>query len=112
MIFVFKKIKCVNKLFLLLFFAETYHNETSIAVFNGTTANLDDFYKSLFMSGFNEIEEYDGNYSLLLDVRPHMAALNINVFDPPEFHITAIYNDTTQHSLPILVNLLNNALYR
>lgn len=66
------------------------------------------------MSGFNEIEEYDGNYSLLLDVRPHMAALNINKWDmaESEFKMTAIYNDTTQHSLPILMNLLDNAMYR
>lgn len=41
-----------------------------------------------------------------------MAALNINVFDIPNFSITTIYNDTAQHSLPIIINLINNAVYR
>lgn len=66
----------------------------------------------LLKSGFEDIERYNGNYSLLLEVKPHMAALNINVFDPPVFNVTLIYNDTMQHSLPILMNLFNNALYR
>mgnify|MGYP007016984020 FL=1 len=86
--------------------------ETNLAVYNGSDTNLDQFYKMLLMSGFDDIEKYNGNYSLLLEVKPHMAALNINVFEPPFFNITAIYNDTMQHSLPILMNLLNNALYR
>ncbi|EEB12939.1 predicted protein [Pediculus humanus corporis] len=93
-------------------FGETYLKETNLAVYNGSDTNLDQFYKMLLMSGFDDIEKYNGNYSLLLEVKPHMAALNINVFEPPFFNITAIYNDTMQHSLPILMNLLNNALYR
>lgn len=86
--------------------------ETNIAIFNGTDANLDNFYKALLISGFKDIEEYNGNYSLLLDIKPHMAALNVNIFEDPEFHFTLIYNDTAQHSLPVIVNILNNAMYR
>ncbi|KAK6641556.1 hypothetical protein RUM44_013268 [Polyplax serrata] len=92
--------------------AETYIKETNLAVYNGSGGNLDQFYKMLLKSGFEDIERYNGNYSLLLEVKPHMAALNINVFDPPVFNVTLIYNDTMQHSLPILMNLFNNALYR
>jgi ATP-binding cassette subfamily A (ABC1) protein 5 len=43
---------------------------------------------------------------------PHMAALNVNVWEIPEINITTIYNDTAQHSLPIVINLLSNAFYR
>lgn len=55
---------------------------------------------------------YNGNFSLLLDMAPHMAALNVNVWEMPEISITTIYNDTAQHSLPIVINLLSNAFYR
>jgi hypothetical protein len=41
-----------------------------------------------------------------------MAALNVNVWEMPEISITTIYNDTAQHSLPIVINLLSNAFYR
>lgn len=84
----------------------------NLAVYNGTDSNLDQFYTMLLNSGFMDIEKYNGNYSLLLEIKPHMAALNVNLYDPPRFQITAIYNDTMQHSLPILMNLLSNALYR
>jgi ATP-binding cassette subfamily A (ABC1) protein 5 len=63
-------------------------------------------------NGSSFVDLYNGNFSLLLDLAPHMAALNVNVWEMPEINITTIYNDTAQHSLPIVINLLSNAFYR
>lgn len=58
------------------------------------------------------IEEYDGNFSNLLNIAPHIAAFNINDYNLPEMDLNVIYNDTMQHSLPVLMNILSNAYYR
>jgi ATP-binding cassette subfamily A (ABC1) protein 5 len=68
--------------------------------------------KALEESGSSSVDLYNGNFSLLLDLAPHMGALNINMWEKPDFSITTIYNDTAQHSLPIVINLLSNAFYR
>lgn len=90
----------------------TYGSQTTFAVFNGSSQNLDGFYQQLSHIGVKQIDEYDGNFSLLLEMSPHMAALNINSFTYPEYSITVIYNDTAQHSLPVVINLISNGLYR
>lgn len=41
-----------------------------------------------------------------------MAAFNINSISWTNVSITTLYNDTTQHSLPILLNLISNSLLR
>jgi len=92
-------------------FSATYP-DMRLAFLNGTDSNLDPFFTALSKVGFTDITEYDGNYSSLLELKPHIAAFNVNVFNENAWEITAIYNDTTQHSLPIMVNLLNNAIYR
>lgn len=58
------------------------------------------------------IEEYDGNYANLLKNAPHVAAFNINDYTFPKMNLTIVYNDTMQHSLPILLNVLLNTYYR
>ncbi|XP_053669271.1 cholesterol transporter ABCA5-like [Anopheles marshallii] len=60
----------------------------------------------------NVTEDYNGNFSLLLDIAPHMAAFNVNVISWSNVSITTLYNDTTQHSLPIILNLISNTLLR
>lgn len=91
----------------------TYGNEsTGFAVFNGSETNLEPFLNELLRLGVSGVDMYDGNYSKLLRIAPHMAALNINTFAAPDYGITVIYNDTTQHSLPIILNLISNTLYR
>lgn len=90
----------------------TYRDFTTIAVHNATETDVDEFLDNLMMFGVRDLELYNGNFSLLLDIAPHMAALNINAFHLPNFSITTIYNDTAQHSLPVVINLINNALYR
>lgn len=89
----------------------SYGNESRFAVHNGTEEDLDGFLNELVKLGVSAVDMYDGNYSKLLSVAPHMAALNINTFGP-DYGITVIYNDTAQHSLPIILNLISNTMYR
>ncbi|XP_058458945.1 cholesterol transporter ABCA5-like [Malaya genurostris] len=60
----------------------------------------------------NVTEDYSGNFSLLLDMAPHMAAFNVNSISWSNVSITTLYNDTTQHSLPVILNLISNTLLR
>ncbi|XP_055600772.1 cholesterol transporter ABCA5-like isoform X2 [Uranotaenia lowii] len=60
----------------------------------------------------NITRNFTGNFSLLLDIAPHMAAFNINSISWTNVSITTLYNDTTQHSLPIVLNLISNTLLR
>lgn len=91
----------------------TYSNESMrFAVHNGTASDLDPFLSELVRLGVAGVDVYDGNFSKLLEIAPHMAALNVNTFTQPDYGITVIYNDTAQHSLPIVLNLISNTLYR
>ncbi|KAJ4426611.1 hypothetical protein ANN_26409 [Periplaneta americana] len=92
--------------------AKTYKTHTKLAFHNATSTSLDDFVMALEESGSSSVDLYNGNFSLLLDLSPHMAALNVNIWEMPEISITTIYNDTAQHSLPIVINVLSNAFYR
>ncbi|KAL3270830.1 hypothetical protein HHI36_021350 [Cryptolaemus montrouzieri] len=89
----------------------TYY-EAALAIHNGSQRSLDVFLDEMLYSGAKRIDEYNGNFSLLLEMKPHMAALNINAFDYPDYSLTVIYNDTYQHGLPIVINFISNALYR
>lgn len=90
----------------------TYGNWDSFAIHNASGENIDPFLIQLGELDVDYITMYNGNFSLLLDISPNMAALNVNVFKDPEYNFTVIYNDTAQHSLPILINLISNAMYR
>lgn len=91
---------------------DTYGVKTTLAVHNRTDSNLDPFLNNLVDMGVQDITVYNGNFSFLLEIAPHMGAMNFNAFDMPEVSITAIYNDTMQHSLPIIMNLISNAFFR
>ncbi|XP_071448970.1 cholesterol transporter ABCA5-like [Hetaerina americana] len=110
---------------------ETYQNATKLAFHNGTGHQLDAFTTALRGQTYGRpLSTYDGNFSHLLNMWPHLGALSISTFDvtlinvssildeyidgpePSSISLTAIYNDTAQHSLPIVINLINNAIYR
>lgn len=55
---------------------------------------------------------WTGNYSQLLQIGPNLAALHIEQLSWSQVTVRVLYNDTAQHSLPIVLNLLSNALYR
>ena len=94
----------------------TYDSENSrVAVYDNTN-NIDkDDYGYIVDQLGRSIEvtsDYNGNFSNLLAIKPHMGAYSINKLMWSHVSVTALYNDTTQHSLPIVMNLLSNALYR
>lgn len=65
------------------------------------------------LSKITEIDDgYDGGFATLLNSTPHMAAINITSFTDTNITIMVLYNDTTQHSLPVVLNLITNAIYR
>lgn len=41
-----------------------------------------------------------------------MAAINITSFSDKNISLTVLYNDTTQHSLPVVLNIIANAIQR
>ncbi|XP_025262176.1 ATP-binding cassette sub-family A member 5 isoform X1 [Camponotus floridanus] len=90
---------------------ETYGEETKILYINNTDRDITELMDGIGQNA-KHIEEYDGNFANLLNIAPHVAAFNINDYNLPRFNLTVIYNDTMQHSLPILINILSNTYYR
>lgn len=88
------------------------YKNAAIAIHNDSGQNLDLLFDQFLTLGIHKLNEYDGNFSGLLDIAPHTAAFNINKFDYPEYSITILYNDTEQHSLPVVINLISNSFYR
>ncbi|XP_032674925.1 ATP-binding cassette sub-family A member 5-like isoform X2 [Odontomachus brunneus] len=91
--------------------SHTYGDETKILYMNNTDRDITDLMDSITQDA-KYIEEYDGDFANLLNIAPHIAAFNINSYSPPRMNLTVVYNDTMQHSLPILVNILSNAYHR
>ncbi|XP_018316793.1 ATP-binding cassette sub-family A member 5 [Mycetomoellerius zeteki] len=87
------------------------YNETEILYLNNTDHDITKLIDSITQDA-KHIEEYDGNFANLMNIPPHIAAFNINDYNLPRLNLTVTYNDTMQHSLPILINILSNAYYR
>lgn len=93
----------------------TYDHENGrIAIHDSTVNENGDFeYMVLTLNRSTDVsEEYDGNFSNLLDIAPHMGAFDVKMLSSSNVSVTALYNDTTLHSLPIVLNMFSNALYR
>ncbi|XP_037043268.1 ATP-binding cassette sub-family A member 9-like [Bradysia coprophila] len=93
----------------------TYDQENGrIAIHDSTVNENGDFeYMVQMLNRSTDVsEEYDGNFSNLLDIAPHMGAFDVKMLSSSNVSVIALYNDTTQHSLPIVLNLFSNALYR
>lgn len=83
-----------------------------MAIFDGSNGGVSMGQLIAQLNGSVEVTLIDdGNYSQFLAIAPHMAALILHT-DKPTLRVTALYNDTMQHSLPIILNLLSNAIYR
>lgn len=89
---------------------DTY-NETEIVYLNNTDHDITKLIDSIAQDA-KHIEEYDGNFANLMNIAPNIAAFNINDYNLLRLNLTVTYNDTMQHSLPILLNILSNAYYR
>lgn len=92
--------------------AETYADFTQLAVHNATNHDIAAFVHTLQDVVKRNVSDFSGNFSSLLEVSPHMAAMNVNVFNYPDVRMTVLYNDTAQHSLPVILNIIDNTFYR
>ncbi|XP_033331289.2 cholesterol transporter ABCA5 isoform X1 [Megalopta genalis] len=90
---------------------DTYGNETKLLYVNNTDHDI-----TALIDGIGQdvryIEEYDGDFANLLKVAPHAAVFSVNEYSKYKINLTVAYNDTMQHSLPILINLLSNTYHR
>ncbi|XP_012225217.1 cholesterol transporter ABCA5-like isoform X2 [Linepithema humile] len=91
--------------------SHTYGKETKILYMNNSDHDITDFMENI-AHDVMKVEEYNGSFVNLLNVAPHFAALNISDYNLSRFNLTLVYNDTMQHSLPILMNILTNSYYR
>lgn len=60
----------------------------------------------------HQTSDYDGSYKELLNRAPNMAIINITDYNLSRMNFTILYNDTMQHSLPIVMNIFTNAYSR
>ncbi|XP_012287761.1 ATP-binding cassette sub-family A member 5 isoform X2 [Orussus abietinus] len=90
---------------------DTYEGDTRILYVNNTDRDISPLINYV-STDVKHLDEYDGNFTNLLHVAPHMASININEYNPLRMNLTIMYNDTMQHSLPILINILSNAYHR
>lgn len=95
----------------LSIFPESYSSDTKILYINSSDRDL-----TPLITNIDEItsqtEEYDGSFADLLRRAPHMAVLNITDYNLSRMNLTILYNDTMQHSLPIIMNVFTNAFYK
>ncbi|GLH01026.1 Probable multidrug resistance-associated protein lethal(2)03659 [Gryllus bimaculatus] len=91
--------------------SSVYERNAHMLVHNGTGYNVDGLVSTLQAESPLPLMMYDGNFSRLLSLQPHMAAFNVNALHVPQVNVTLIYNDTMHHSLPIAINLFSNAYY-
>lgn len=72
--------------------------------------SIESTFKSMNMT----VDIFSGNYSEILNLSVHMGALDVKRFpfttNPETADLTLLFNDTYAHSIPILVNLVNNAI--
>nr|XP_053640030.1 cholesterol transporter ABCA5-like [Cherax quadricarinatus] len=82
---------------------------------NSTDHELSDI-ESVFEAANMAVDAYSGNYTKIPELGMHMAALNVASFpratNGVPANLTLLFNDTYLHSIPILVNLISNAILR
>ncbi|XP_037292721.1 ATP-binding cassette sub-family A member 5 isoform X2 [Manduca sexta] len=90
-----------------------YFNRTPIALYSeqNNMKDLTDLRESLELLGAHPIVDFDGNFSNLLDME-NFGAFSLKESLLPYGKIMAYYNTTYTHSLPIIINLLDNSIYR
>ncbi|KAG7303248.1 hypothetical protein JYU34_011715 [Plutella xylostella] len=90
-----------------------YLNRTPIALHNDGSIfkEIVDLRDSLETLGANPIVDFDGNFSSFLNME-NFGAYSIKHSTMPYGNILAYYNSTYTHSLPIIINMLDNSIYR
>ncbi|XP_048466975.1 ATP-binding cassette sub-family A member 5 isoform X2 [Rhincodon typus] len=80
---------------------------TSLLLKNSTGSNIDKLVHA-FEAQSVKVEMF--NDSEFTDVAPHNAALNVSLSEEKQYMFTAVFNSTVIHSLPVLINMISNAL--
>lgn len=80
------------------------------AIDNDATLNFPVFIDEL--TKMTEVDDYDGGFASLLNISSHIAAINVSSFTDKNITLTVLYNDTAQHSLPVVLNMITNAIHR
>lgn len=90
-----------------------YSNKTPIAIYSeqDNYKELSDLRDSLETLGAYPIVDFDGNFSSFLDME-NFGAFSLGDSLIPYGKIMAYYNTSFTHSLPVIVNLLDNSIYR
>lgn len=92
-------------------FSASYGAKSNIMYINSSNRDISPLINSIGKI-VNRTEEYDGSFVELLQRAPHMAILNVTDYNYSRMNFTVMYNDTMQHSLPIVLNVFTNALYK
>ncbi|XP_033897219.1 cholesterol transporter ABCA5 isoform X1 [Acipenser ruthenus] len=82
---------------------------SSLLLHNATDSSIDDFIRNVESQDI-KVELQKGND--FMASAPHSAAFNISGSNKQHCEYTAVFNSTTVHSLPMLLNVLSNALLR
>lgn len=99
----------------------TYEAGMKVALIASDFAGRESSQTDLLLGGLQEaraegIDVYTGNISQTNYSSPHLLKLRMSLGDeqenPVALQVTASYNDTAQHSLPIVMNLVSNSIYR
>ncbi|XP_046683568.1 cholesterol transporter ABCA5-like isoform X3 [Homalodisca vitripennis] len=93
----------------LLLNPDLYSNVTKIAVYGESKVarklarEIDPANNTLMVESYNS----------LLETKPWLGVLRIaQMYNPDKIDVTVLCNDTLQHSLPIILNLFSNSMYR
>ncbi|XP_059054824.1 cholesterol transporter ABCA5-like [Achroia grisella] len=92
---------------------DAYFNKTPIAIHSeqNNYKELSGLRVSLELLGAHPIIDFNGSFASLLDME-NFGAFSLRESLIPYAKIMAYYNSTYTHSLPIIVNLLDNSIYR
>ncbi|XP_026331721.1 ATP-binding cassette sub-family A member 5-like, partial [Hyposmocoma kahamanoa] len=91
----------------------SYFNKTPIAVYSEqhNPRELSDLTESLENFGATPILDFNGSFASLLDME-NFGAFTLQDSLIPYGKIMAYYNSTYTHSLPVIINLLDNSVFR
>lgn len=106
-------LKCINRIIISipLEFTETYGNDTRIMYINSSGRDMSQLTNEI-QQVVGYTSEYDGTFVDLLHRAPHMGIINVTDYNLSRMNITVMYNDTMQHSLPIVFNVFSNAYHK
>lgn len=91
----------------------SYFNKTPIAVYSEqhNPREILDLTESLENLGAYPIVDFNGSFASLLDME-NFGAFTLQDSLIPYRKIMAYYNSTYTHSLPVIINLLDNSIFR